>query len=143
MKTVSPYIMFSGNCEEAFNFYKSVFGGELVLTRFGDMAEDPNMPVGEDERHLIANVSLDLNGSEQQLMGSDLPEAMPKATAGDNIQVMIDCDSADEVDRLHDALKHGESPMPPQETEWAERFAGVSDKFGVNWMLNYTGDKTM
>jgi PhnB protein len=142
MKTVTPYLMFNGNCEEAFNFYKEVLGGELTISRFSDMEEDPDKQLSEEEKNLVANVSLDLNGPEQQIMGSDIPSSMPKAKTGDNIMIMLDCDSADEVDRLHNALKEGESPMPPQETEWAERFAGCTDKYGIGWMFNYTGSKT-
>lgn len=142
MKYLTPYLMFNGNAEEAFNFYKSVFGGELKITRFSDMGKDPNSPMTEADRNLIANVSLEINGPEQALMASDVPSFLPPSQAGNNFYVTLEVDSAEEADRIYEALKDGEPMMAMQETEWAEKYAMFKDKFGVQWMIDYTGNKT-
>jgi PhnB protein len=143
MKTIIPYLMFNGQAEEAFTFYQAVFGGKMEITRFSDMAEDPSNPMSEADKKLVANVSLELRGPEQMIMASDVPSFMPPATPGDNFFITLETDTAEEADKLYEALKDGEPEMEMQETEWAEKYAMFKDKFGMQWMINYIGNKTM
>src|SRR5688572_27982247 len=99
MASISPYLNFNGNCEEAFNFYKSVFGGEFpYVGRFKDMPSNPNMPpVPESELNKIMHISLPII-KETVLLGSDSSEAFGKATVqGDNFSISINTDSEDEA----------------------------------------------
>lgn len=141
MTTVAPYMTFGGTCEEAFTYYKSVFGGEMLMLRFDQFGDDPGNPMSEQDKQLIAFASLDLGGPEQQLRGDDAPSFMPPLTQGNNAKVMLDVDSPAEVDRLFAALNGGHTMMGPQDTEWAERFAMCADQFGVQWVINFAGNK--
>ncbi len=139
MATVNPYITFNGNCEEAFNFYKSVFGGEFpYLGRFKDMPpmEGQEVPAGEGEK--IMHVSLPIS-KETILMGSDTSEAFgQKANPGDNIAISINTDSQEEAEKLFNGLsKGGKVSMPLEKTFWGAYFGMFTDKFGINWMVNY------
>lgn len=143
MKAVNPYLNFPGNTEEAFNFYKSVFGGELLgLTRFkdfqgmGDMGE-----LSESDRNKIGHVCLPL-GNDNMLMATDAMESMGQSvTVGNNVSIAIEAESAEEAERLFNGLSEGgDIEMPLQKTDWAEKYGSLADKFGIRWMLNYTGD---
>jgi PhnB protein len=136
----NPYLNFDGNAEEAFRFYKSVFGGDFaVLVRFKDMGGGPP-GASPSEMERIAHVSLPL-GSSGMLMASDiLPSAGHTLTVGNNFYVSLHPDSAAEAQRIHDGLSAGgkvEMPLGP--TPWAERFSSFTDRFGVQWMVNYAG----
>lgn len=140
MKSVNPYINFNGNCEEAFEFYQSVFGGELDLVRYKDL--DNQMGLTGEDLNMIGNVSLPLVG-DTLLYGSDTPEPFGQPVQGGNkFQINIETESAEEAERLFNALSDGgEVIMPLQGTEWAEKFSMFSDRFDVQWMVMYTGDK--
>ncbi|HEY9311693.1 VOC family protein [Williamsia sp.] len=138
MKSVNPYLNFNGNTEEVFTFYQSVFGGELQLARFSDM-DTGDMNMTEEQLRGVAHVSLPLGDSV--LMGSDVPEQMGTITAGSNFVVSVEADSATEADQLFDGLSgSGEVTMPLGKVEWAERFGMCTDKYGIQWMVGYTGD---
>lgn len=139
MKTVSPYLNFPGHTLEAFQLYQSIFGGELRVVRFKDM---PGMDAPEPVRELVANVSLALIDGAT-LMGSDAVEGFgPPLQVGNNFSVALETTSVDETETLFRKLGDGgEVTMPLQETSWAERFGMCRDKFGVQWMLNFTGSK--
>jgi PhnB protein len=139
MKTVSPYLNFPGHTLEAFEYYQSIFGGELQVVRFGDM---PEMQAPEPVRGKVANVALPLiDGST--LMGSDAVEGFgPPLQVGNNFSIALETDSADETETLFGKLSDGgEVTMPVQETSWAERFGMCKDKYGVQWIFNFTGSK--
>lgn len=140
MQGVNPYINFAGNTEEVFRFYQSVFGGELSVARFGDF---PGNPMGVPEEHLdkVAHVALPLT-DDSILMGTDALESFgPKLNAGNNFSIALEVESAEEADKLFDALSDGgEVKMPLAKTEWAEKWGACTDKFGIQWMVNYTGD---
>jgi PhnB protein len=139
MKKVSPYLNFPGHTLEAFEYYKSIFGGELQLVRFGDL---PEMQAPEHVRDKVANVALPLiDGSA--LMGSDSVEGFgPPLQVGNDFSIALETDSADEADTLFAKLSDGgEVTMPMQGTSWAERFGMCKDKYGVQWMFNFTGSK--
>ncbi len=140
MKSVNPYINFNGNCEEAFKFYQSVFGGELQLVRYGEL--ENNMGLEGDDLNLIGNVMLPLVG-DTVLYGGDVPEVFgAPAEVGNQLQINIETERADEAERLFNDLSNsGEVKMPLQETEWAEKFGLCSDKFGVEWMVMFIGEK--
>lgn len=141
MKTANPYLNFDGNTEEAFNFYKSVFGGEFLgVHRFKDFG-DNSMGVPDDELDKIAHIALPL-GKDNVLMGTDLVKSMPVTlTVGNNFYITIEAESGEEADRLFDALSAGgRIEMPLSKTEWAEKYGSLADKYGVQWMVNYTGD---
>lgn len=139
MKSVNPYLNFNGNTEKAFKFYQSVFGGELQITRFKDMAD--NMGATGEDLDKIANIVLPLIG-DTVLMGTDILDSMgQKLTISNIFSITLEVDSADEAEELFNKLSDsGEVQMPLMETEWAEKYGALTDKFGVHWMVNYTGD---
>lgn len=136
MASINPYLTFNGNCEEAFNFYKSVFGGEFpYIGRFKDMPSDK--PVDEDEGNRIMHVSLPI-GQGTLLMGSDTSKQMGNVTAGNNFAISINADSKEEADRLFNGLSAGGTvTMPMNDTFWGAYFGMFTDKFGINWMVNH------
>lgn len=135
MATINPYLNFNGNCEEAFNFYRSVFGGEFLnLQRFKDVPPAGQLPAEEGE--WIMHVSLPI-GQGTILMGSDGPSAMGKGTPGDNFHISIQTDNDEETDRLFNGLAAGgQVTMPLEQAFWGARFGMLVDKFGVQWMIN-------
>jgi PhnB protein len=140
MKAVNPYLNFAGNTEEAFRFYHSVFGGELHIVRFRDFGGNA-MGVPDKDLDKIAHIALPLlNGS--MLMGTDTLESFgQKLTAGNNFSITLEGDSAEEAENLFNALAEGGNVgMALSKTEWAEKYGMCTDKFGVQWMVNYTGD---
>lgn len=141
MKAVNPYLNFSGNCEEVFNFYKSVFGGEFVtVMRFKDVpAEelDESHQLPENEAEKIMHVALPI-GPGTILMGSDTPDAMGPVTTGTNFSISISADSEAEATELFNGLSAGgQVSMPLDKTFWGAYFGMLTDKFGVQWMVSY------
>lgn len=137
MTTVNPYLTFNGNCEEAFNFYKSVFGGEFpYIGRFKDMPSET--PIPDEVKEQIMHISLPIS-KETTIMGCDTNEAFGQtATTGDNISLLINTDSEEEARRLFAALSDGgRITMPLDKTFWGALFGMFADKFGINWMVNY------
>lgn len=137
MATVNAYLNFNGNCEEAFDFYQSIFGGEFgFVGRFKDMPPDMQVPAGSGE--LIMHISLALS-SESTLMGSDcIPGYGPPFIAGNNISLSIDAGSEEEANQLFAGLSAGGTvTMPMDKTFWGAYFGMFTDKFGINWMMNY------
>ena len=141
MPQVNPYLTFKGNCEEAFNFYKSVFGGEFpYIGRFKDMPSDKPLPAGTGD--LIMHVSLPIS-KETTLMGSDSSEAFGQVTnVGNNISISINTESEEEATKLFNGLSEGgKVTMPLIKTFWGAFFGMFTDKFGINWMVNYDYNK--
>ncbi|MGV1003415.1 MAG: VOC family protein [Candidatus Nanopelagicales bacterium] len=141
MSTLTPYLNFAGQTEEAMTFYATVFGAEqLPVARFGDFGEAMG-PLSEEEKILVANTGI-MFPSGQMIMASDVsPSRAGMLRAGNSISLHLELDSPDEVRRAHAALAQGGSTeMEPAPTEWAELFCDAKDKFGVMWMLSYTGD---
>jgi len=141
MQFMTVYLNFNGDAEEAFEFYRAVFGGEFDgMLRFRNFGEDA-MGVPEADREKIAHVSLPLVGGIG-LMGSDV--AGPQADAfraGNNVYVYLETDSAEEADRIFEGLSAGAAvEMPMQATEWAEKYGSLVDRFGVPWIVSFTGD---
>ncbi|WP_084522879.1 VOC family protein [Nocardia inohanensis] len=139
MLRTNPYLVFNGNCEEAFVFYASVLGGELRMTRFSDMDGAGEMPAEFGAR--VANVALPLSDTNF-LYGSDCPPGQEVDNTRAGFTVQLEVDSAEEAERLfNEFAAGGEVTMPYGPTEWAEAFAMVNDKYSVPWMINYTGNK--
>ncbi len=136
MLRVNPYLNFSGNCEEAFTFYRSVFGGELTdLSRYSELP--PDTPPPESDASKIMHVSLPI-GEGQALMGSDRPDSMGPTTPGDNVQISVNPTDADEARRIFDQLAEGgQVTMPYERAFWGADFGMCIDKFGLQWMVNY------
>ena len=137
MATLNPYLNFKGNTEEAFNFYKSVFGGEFIaLQRFKDTPEADRVPA--DEKDKIMHVSLPI-GKANILMGTDALESMGHMlSVGNNINLSINTESEAEADKLFNALAAGgKVTMPLGRTFWGAYFGMLTDKFGIKWMVSY------
>lgn len=137
MAAVNPYLNFNGNTEEAFNFYKSVFGGEfLALMRFKDNAECGQMSESDQER--IMHVALPI-GNGNALMGTDSLESLgQKLTVGNNFYICLSPESKEEAERLFNGLSvGGKIEMPLQDMFWGAYYGSFADKFGVQWMVNY------
>ncbi|SFI75544.1 VOC family protein [Myroides guanonis] len=135
MATISPYLNFNGNCEEAFLFYQSVFGGEFTfMGRFKDMPSEETLT--EEQGNKIMHVSLPING-EIHLMGSDTMEKSETPVCS-NISISINAASEEEAHNLFNGLsKGGKITMPLQKTFWGALFGMFTDTFGTNWMVNY------
>jgi PhnB protein len=141
VKAANPYLNFEGNTEEAFTFYQSVFGGEFAaVLRYRDFP-DNSMGVAEKDLDKIAHMALPL-GEGNLLMGTDVVDGMPgKLKVGNNFYITIEPETVAEAETLFSALAEGgEVAMPLHKTEWAERHGQCTDRFGVQWMVDYTGD---
>ena len=136
MPTINPYLNFNGTCEPAMEFYRSIFGGEFaVFSRFGDM--DTGMPVADEEKNHILHASLPI-GDNYMLMASDCPSSFGGVTQGEALSISIGADSEDEATRIFNSLSaEGTVKMPLAKTFWGAFFGMLTDKFGVNWMVNY------
>ena len=141
MATINPYLTFNGNAEEAMNFYKSVFGGDFVggITRFKDFKDMPggdNMSAADGER--VMHVSLPIQ-KDSLLMASDTVEEMGQPfTPGNNFTISIQTESVEETHRLFNGLSSGgQVIMPLGKSSWSELFGMFTDKFGIQWLVNY------
>ena len=134
--SLNTYLTFDGNCREAFEFYRSVFGGEFaVIQTFGD--GPPDMGVPDDEKDRIMHVSLPVGSSV--LMGSDSCSSFGgPPTMGDNFSISIAGESREHCDAIFARLSDGGAvKMPMNETFWGAYFGMWTDRFGINWMINY------
>ena len=135
MPTLNPNIMFEGNCEQAFDFYQTIFGGEMSpKMRYGDY-KLPDMPVPDSAKHLIMHVSLPVG--EAVLMGGDALENSPYPTTfGNNFTINIGTKSKQKADTLFNALsKGGKIMMPMNIAFWGDYFGMFTDQFGVQWQV--------
>lgn len=140
--TINPYLTFLGNCEEAFDFYKAVFGGEIVMmSRFSEMPPQDGMPIPDDLKDKIMHTTLKINESTL-LMGSDTGgEWGADIVVGNNITLSITADSKDQADDFFAGLSEGgQVKMPMDKTFWGSYFGMCIDKFGINWMISF-GDE--
>lgn len=140
MARVSTYLNFARTTEQAFQFYRSVFGGEFTgpIHRFSEVPPAPGQPpLAEADANLVMHVALPILGGHM-LMGTDAPESMGfTVTAGNNVYINLEPDSRSETDRLFKALSEGgKVETPLQEMFWGDYFGSVTDQFGVRWMFN-------
>lgn len=146
MTKLHAYLNFNGNCEEAFQFYQTVFGRPLLgLHRFGDMPADPNFTVPAADKDKIMHTALQIN-EHAMIMGSDCIEGFgQKAVFGTANYIMLDTDSPEQARELHNKLvvNAKKIEMELDETFFAELFSSFIDKFGIAWMVHYEGNKKM
>ena len=138
MAQINPYLHFNGNAEEAFTFYKSVFGGEFAtIVRFKDMIFE-GCETNEKEAEKIMHIALPI-GKHTVLMGSDTPESMGKQNEMENrTKISITAESKDEADRLFHALSAGGTvEFPIQDSPWGSYFGMFRDKYGFEWMVDF------
>lgn len=143
MKSINPYLNFQGNTEEAFNFYKSVFGGEFQggIFRFKDTQMKDKL--SDEEQQMVMHISLPM-GNQNYLMATDALESMgQKVIFGNNFYISILADSREEADKLFAGLSEGgKVEMPMADQFWGDYFGSLVDKFGVQWMVIYSPLKT-
>lgn len=142
MARVSTYLNFPRNTEEAFNFYKIVFGGDFRggIRRYSEIPAAEGMPaITEQDKNLVMHVELVITGGHL-LMGTDAPESMGfKITPGNNVHINLEPDSKEENKRLFEALSEGGTvTMELQDTFWGAYFGSVTDKFGIHWTCNFS-----
>lgn len=136
MALINPYINFNGNAEEAFLFYKSVFGGEFVnIVRFKDMAE--HFPIEKKEENKIMHIALPIGSNV--LMANDVPESMGRVNENENrSKIAIGAESKEEADKLFNGLSAGGTiEMPIGDSPWGSYFGMFRDKYGIEWTVDY------
>lgn len=137
MAIINPYLNYNGNAEEAFNFYKSVFGGEFSkIMRFKDLIS-LEFSVAENEENKIMHIALPIG--KNVLMANDVPESMGRTNENENrSKISISAESKEEADRLFIGLSAGgQIEMPISDSPWGSYFAMFRDKFGIEWMVDF------
>jgi PhnB protein len=137
MAIINPHINFNGNAEEAFHFYRSVFGGEFAkIMRFKDLAS-AEFPVTEKEANKIMHIALPIGKSV--LMANDVPEILGRTNENENrSKIVISAESKEEADRLFNGLSAGgQIEMPIADSPWGSYFGMFRDKYGIEWMVDY------
>ncbi len=137
MTTINTYLFFNGECEEAFRFYQSVFGGEIpYMGRYKDMPPSEDGKVSPEDAEKIMHVSLPIS-KETMLMGSDVGgDWTTSHQTGNNFSISVSTDNREEADRLFNELSDGGNvKMPMNVTFWGDYFGMLTDKFGINWMV--------
>lgn len=139
MALINPYIHFNGNAEEAFTFYKSVFGGEFAkMMRYKDLS-GPGFPIADKDANRLMHIALPI-GKTSMLMGSDVLEMMGQVTENDNRNtISITADSREEADKLFNGLSAGgKVEMPINDGPMGSYFGMFADKYGIEWMVDFT-----
>lgn len=140
MAPINPYLNFQGTTEEAFNFYKSIFGGEFAaLMRFGDAPGCDEMLVADADKEKIMHIALPIGTKGDVLMATDMLDSMGQTlSAGNNFSVSYSAGSPAEADRVFGGLANGGTiEMPLADAFWDAYFGMLTDRFGVRWMVNY------
>ena len=137
MALINPHINFNGNAEEAFTFYKSVFGGEFEkIIRFQDIAS-AEFPVAEKEANKIMNIGLRIGPNT--LMANDVPEIMGRTNENENrSKIVITAESKEEADKLFNGLSvEGQIEGPIGDSPWGSYFGCFRDKYGIEWIVEF------
>lgn len=138
MALINPHINFNGNAEEAFTFYRSVFGGEFTkIIRFKDLSS-PEFPIAESEANKIMHIALPIGNSF--LMANDVPDIMGRTNENENrSKIFVTAESREEADKLFNGLSAGGNvEMPIGDSPWGSYFAMFRDKYGIEWMVDFT-----
>ncbi len=141
MVKINPYLNFPGNTEEAFNFYRSVFGGSFsAIQRFKETPEAGRVPNGEKDK--LMHIALPV-GSGNTLMATDALDSMGHTLkVGNNIQLSIEAETKDEATEVFTALAEGgKVTMPLTDTFWGQYFGMLTDRFGIHWMVGHTNNR--
>ena len=140
MALIHPHLLFRENAEEAFHFYKSVFGGEFsTIMRMKDLPNDPNHPISENVANKIIHIALPI-GKGNVLMGSDMGEQFmdQELVTGNRYTISISAESKEEADKLFNGLSAGgQIEMPMADSFWDSYFGMFADKYGIQWMINF------
>jgi PhnB protein len=142
MTTINPWINFNGNAEEAFTFYKSVFGGEFEkIIRFKDLAS-PEFPIAEKEEHKIMLITLPI-GAGNMLMANDVPEILGRVNENENrSKILISTESKEEADRIFNSLSVGGNVEGSMGDSPFGSYMGMfRDKYGIEWMIEFSASK--
>jgi PhnB protein len=137
MALINPHINFNGNAEEAFNFYKAVFGGDFTMVvRFKDMAS-PEFPIAENEENKIMHIALPIGNNV--LMANDVPDILGKVNERENrSKISVSTENKEEADRIFNGLSAGgEVEMPIEDSPWGSYFGMFRDKYGIEWMVEF------
>ena len=137
MAQINPHINFNGNAEEAFTFYKSVFGGEFVkIMRFKDISS-PEFPVTENDANKIMHIALPIG--KNILMANDVPESMGQTNENENrSKISISAESKEEADKLFNGLSvGGQIEAPIGDSPWGSYFGMFRDKYGIEWIVDF------
>jgi PhnB protein len=137
MATINPYVNFNGNAEEAFNFYKSVFGGEFAqVVRFKDL-ESPEFPIPQNDANKIMRITLPIGGNT--LIANDVPENMGPVNENENrSKISVYAESRAEADKIFAGLSVGGAiEMPLGDSPWGTYFGMFRDKFGIEWTVEF------
>ncbi|MFI5159425.1 MAG: VOC family protein [Sphingobacteriales bacterium] len=144
MRTINPWINFNGNAEEAFTFYKSVFGGEFAkVIRFGDLAS-AEFPLAENEANKIMHIALPI-GKHNVLMANDVPEFMGRVNESENrSKIVVSVESKEEADQIFNGLSAGgDVEGPIGDSPWGTYAGMFRDRYGIEWIVefdpNYNG----
>ena len=138
MKAINPWINFNGNAEEAFTFYKSVFGGEFAkIVRFKDISS-AEFPVAENEANKIMHIALPI-GKNNVLMANDVPEIMGRINENENrSKISISAESREEADKLFNGLSAGgDIEGPIGDSPWGSYAGMFRDKYGIEWIVEF------
>jgi PhnB protein len=141
MAAINPYINFNGNAEEAFTFYKSVFGGEFgKITRFKDLSS-AEFPVAENDANKIMRITLSIG--KNMLIANDVPESMGRVSENENrSKIAVTAESKEDADRIFNGLSAGGTvEMPMAESPWGSYFAMFRDKYGIEWTVEFDAKK--
>ncbi|MEK7672867.1 MAG: VOC family protein [Patescibacteria group bacterium] len=142
MAQINPHINFNGNAEEAFTFYRSVFGGEFTkITRFKDISS-AEFPVPENEANKIMRIALPIG--KNILIANDVPEILGRVNENENrSKISISAESKEEADKLFAGLSSGGTvEMPMAESPWGSHFGMLRDKYGIEWTVEFSQDTT-
>ncbi len=143
MATINPWINFNGNAEEAFTFYKSVFGGEFTkVMRFKDLASD-EFPVSEKEENKIMHIALPI-GNNNMLIANDVPEVMGRVNEQENrSKILVNTESKEEADRLFTGLSVGGEVEGPMGNGPYGTYMGMfRDKYGIEWIIEFSNKQS-
>ena len=142
MTTINPWINFNGNAEEAFTFYRSVFGGEFTkVIRFKDLASS-GFPVAEKDKNKIMLIALPI-GKSNVLMANDVPEIMGQVNENENrSKISVSMESKEEADKLFNGLSAGgKVEVPMDDSSWGSYFGMFRDKYGIEWIIEFSPSK--
>ncbi|MBY0487696.1 MAG: VOC family protein [Flavobacteriaceae bacterium] len=137
MALINVHLNYNGNAEEAFTFYKSVFGGEFSkITRFKDLAS-PEFPIDEKEENKIMHIALPIGNNV--LMANDVPAILGTTNENENrSKIAVSAESKEEADKLFNGLSAGGTvEMPIQDSPWGSYFGMFRDKYGIEWMIDF------
>jgi PhnB protein len=143
MVTINPHILFNGNAEEAFHFYKSVFGGEFTkIIRFKDLPSDPNHKLAETEKNKIMHIVLSVDGNNF-LTGNDVPTILGQVNENENrSKISVNAKSREEADKIFKGLTVGaQIEMPMADSPWGPYFGMFRDKYGIEWTIEFNSKK--